>query len=151
VRPRYLARPWRADDGRSAAEVLLAYTGSASRPTGGPAIHEVSRTAVEGILAGLAISAPVGPVNVLCISRTISNGWRAGVGAGLGAAAAGHDIWRHRRLQHPFRDRVSRSRGVLIRFFRWNSAEGIGVVYYRKKPKLLAPGNSKKNMLDISG
>jgi threonine/homoserine/homoserine lactone efflux protein len=42
----------------------------------------------RGIIAGLAISAPVGPVNVLCISRTISKGWIAGVLSGLGAAIA---------------------------------------------------------------
>jgi threonine/homoserine/homoserine lactone efflux protein len=43
---------------------------------------------VRGIIAGVAISAPVGPVNVLCVSRTIAKGWRAGVVSGLGAAAA---------------------------------------------------------------
>src|SRR5213593_174948 len=43
---------------------------------------------LRGILVGLAISAPVGPVNVLCISRTISKGWAAGVISGLGAAVA---------------------------------------------------------------
>jgi threonine/homoserine/homoserine lactone efflux protein len=43
---------------------------------------------LRGIVAGVAISAPVGPVNVLCVSRTIAKGWRAGVVSGLGAAAA---------------------------------------------------------------
>ncbi|MGA3242490.1 MAG: LysE family transporter [Bryobacteraceae bacterium] len=43
---------------------------------------------LRGIAAGLAISAPVGPVNVLCVSRTITKGWRAGVVSGFGAAAA---------------------------------------------------------------
>jgi threonine/homoserine/homoserine lactone efflux protein len=43
---------------------------------------------LRGVIAGVAISAPVGPVNVLCVSRTIAKGWRAGVVSGLGAAAA---------------------------------------------------------------
>jgi len=43
---------------------------------------------VKGALAGLAISAPVGPVNVLCISRTITKGRIAGLISGLGAATA---------------------------------------------------------------
>lgn len=43
---------------------------------------------LRGTLAGLAISAPVGPVNVLCISRTIARGPRAGLISGLGAATA---------------------------------------------------------------
>ena len=43
---------------------------------------------IKGIIAGLAISAPVGPVNVLCISRTLTKGMRAGIRSGIGAAAA---------------------------------------------------------------
>jgi threonine/homoserine/homoserine lactone efflux protein len=44
--------------------------------------------AVKGVLAGLIISAPVGPVNVLCISRALANGRKAGLVSGLGAATA---------------------------------------------------------------
>jgi threonine/homoserine/homoserine lactone efflux protein len=43
---------------------------------------------IRGLLAGLAIAAPVGPVNVLCISRTLASGRTAGLISGLGAAAA---------------------------------------------------------------
>lgn len=43
---------------------------------------------LRGFAAGVAISAPVGPVNVLCVSRTIAKGWRAGIVSGFGAAAA---------------------------------------------------------------
>jgi len=49
-------------------------------------------TAVEllwkGIAAGLAIAAPVGPVNVLVISRSIEKGWKPALVSGLGAALA---------------------------------------------------------------
>jgi threonine/homoserine/homoserine lactone efflux protein len=49
-------------------------------------------TAVEllwkGIAAGLAIAAPVGPVNVLVISRSIEKGWKPALVSGLGAAVA---------------------------------------------------------------
>lgn len=38
-----------------------------------------------GILVGLAVSAPVGPVNVLCIQRTLERGVAGGIAAGLGA------------------------------------------------------------------
>jgi threonine/homoserine/homoserine lactone efflux protein len=40
----------------------------------------------RGLLAGLFIAAPVGPVNVVCISRTLAKGWRSGLISGLGAA-----------------------------------------------------------------
>lgn len=43
---------------------------------------------LRGVLAGLAIAIPVGPVNILCISRTITNGRIAGLISGLGAATA---------------------------------------------------------------
>ena len=43
---------------------------------------------LRGVLAGLAIAIPVGPVNVLCISRTITKGRVAGIISGLGAATA---------------------------------------------------------------
>jgi len=39
-------------------------------------------------MAGLAIAAPVGPVNVLCASRTLAKGRASGVLSGLGAASA---------------------------------------------------------------
>ncbi len=41
---------------------------------------------LRGIAAGLMIAAPVGPVNVLCIQRSIQKGWRSGIVSGLGAA-----------------------------------------------------------------
>ncbi len=44
--------------------------------------------AIRGLAAGLIIAAPVGPVNLLCIRRTLQNGWKSGVVSGLGAALA---------------------------------------------------------------
>ncbi len=43
---------------------------------------------IRGVLAGLIITAPVGPVNVLCVQRTVTKGWRSGLFSGLGSAAA---------------------------------------------------------------
>ena len=42
----------------------------------------------KGILLGLVVSVPLGPVGALCIQRTISKGYKAGLLAGLGAAFA---------------------------------------------------------------
>jgi len=41
---------------------------------------------IKGMLIGLCIAAPIGPVGILCIRTTLSRGWRAGVATGLGAA-----------------------------------------------------------------
>ncbi|KAA3664199.1 MAG: LysE family translocator [Chloroflexi bacterium] len=43
---------------------------------------------LRGILIGFAIAAPVGPIGLLCIQRTLAKGWRVGFLSGLGAASA---------------------------------------------------------------
>ncbi len=43
---------------------------------------------VRGAVIGLAIAAPVGPIGVLCIRRTLADGRAAGLASGLGAATA---------------------------------------------------------------
>src|SRR5512143_2952382 len=40
------------------------------------------------LLIGFSIAAPVGPIGVLCIRRTLANGRAAGLATGLGAATA---------------------------------------------------------------
>ncbi len=43
---------------------------------------------LKGIILGFSIAAPVGPIGVLCIRRTLSCGMRNGFMSGLGAATA---------------------------------------------------------------
>ena len=43
---------------------------------------------LRGVVLGLSIAAPVGPIGVLCIRRTLSDGRLAGFVLGLGAATA---------------------------------------------------------------
>jgi threonine/homoserine/homoserine lactone efflux protein len=43
---------------------------------------------MKGILLGFSIAAPVGPIGVLCIRRTLANGMFTGVLSGLGTATA---------------------------------------------------------------
>ena len=43
---------------------------------------------IKGLIVGFVIAAPVGPVNILCIHRTLMVGRRAGLVSGLGAALA---------------------------------------------------------------
>jgi threonine/homoserine/homoserine lactone efflux protein len=43
---------------------------------------------LRGLVFGLAIAAPVGPIGVLCIRQTLSFGWLRGFVCGLGAATA---------------------------------------------------------------
>jgi threonine/homoserine/homoserine lactone efflux protein len=43
---------------------------------------------LQGLLLGFSIAAPVGPIGVLCIRRTLAEGRAVGLASGLGAAAA---------------------------------------------------------------
>ena len=42
----------------------------------------------KGLFLGFAIAAPVGPIGVLCIRRTLAEGWLTGFLTGMGAATA---------------------------------------------------------------
>lgn len=43
---------------------------------------------LKGLVMGLSIAAPVGPIGVLCIRRSLADGQRMGLVTGLGAATA---------------------------------------------------------------
>jgi threonine/homoserine/homoserine lactone efflux protein len=43
---------------------------------------------LKGLTIGLSIAAPVGPIGLLCIRRSVVDGPRAGFVCGLGAATA---------------------------------------------------------------
>lgn len=43
---------------------------------------------LKGLIIGLAIAAPVGPIGLLCIHRSLTHGFRMGLMTGLGAALA---------------------------------------------------------------
>jgi len=43
---------------------------------------------LQGLLVGFAIAAPVGPIGILCIQRSLEKGFRIGLWTGLGAATA---------------------------------------------------------------
>lgn len=43
---------------------------------------------LRGILLGLAVAAPVGPIGVLCIQRSLAGGFWMGFSGGIGTAAA---------------------------------------------------------------
>jgi threonine/homoserine/homoserine lactone efflux protein len=43
---------------------------------------------LKGLIIGFSIAAPVGPINLLCLRRSLADGRRMGLVSGLGAAAA---------------------------------------------------------------
>jgi threonine/homoserine/homoserine lactone efflux protein len=90
------------------------------------------------MLAGLAISAPVGPVNILCIQRAISSGWTAGVISGLGAATADTIYGAIAGFSIHFLISLLLREEFWLRFFGGILLIVIGVIYFVKKPKPLS-------------
>jgi len=95
----------------------------------------------RGALAGLAISAPVGPVNVLCISRTLTKGRAAGVISGLGAATADTVYGAIAGFSISFVIEFLMREEFWIRLCGGALLIAIGLFYYFKKPQSLAEEN----------
>src|SRR5262245_30828998 len=98
---------------------------------------------LKGMLAGLAISAPVGPVNVLCISRTLAKNWISGVTSGMGAATADTIYGSIAGFSISFVIGFLIREEFWIRLFGGILLLGIGVFYYCRRPQSLeeARGN----------
>jgi len=104
---------------------------------------------IRGLAAGLIIAAPVGPVNVLCIRRTLKKGWKSGIRSGFGAAladtlygaVAGFSI----TLVIEFLVREE----FWIRLIGGIFLMGIGVMYYRKTPGPLEAGGDDSPNSDV--
>jgi threonine/homoserine/homoserine lactone efflux protein len=104
---------------------------------------------IRGLAAGLIIAAPVGPVNVLCIRRTLKKGWKSGMLSGFGAALAdtlygaiaGFSITLV--IQFLIREEfwIRLIGGILLM--------GIGVVYYCKTPGPLEAGGDDSAHSDV--
>src|ERR1700730_927319 len=92
---------------------------------------------IRGLLAGLAIAIPVGPVNVLCVSRTIVKGWKSGVVSGAGVATADAIYGSIAGFSITFIIAFLIREQYWIRLFGGILLCGLGVVYYRKPPQSL--------------
>jgi threonine/homoserine/homoserine lactone efflux protein len=98
---------------------------------------------IRGLIAGFAISAPVGPVNVLCVSRTLSRGRIAGVISGLGAATADTIYGAIAGFSISFVIQFLIRELFWIRLFGGIVLIGIGILYLFKKPRSLDEEDKK--------
>src|SRR5436190_9897675 len=51
-------------------------------------LYQMITLFLKGLIIGFAIAAPVGPIGVLCIQRSLHDGFKIGFMTGLGAALA---------------------------------------------------------------
>jgi threonine/homoserine/homoserine lactone efflux protein len=91
--------------------------------------------ALKGLAAGLAISIPVGPVNVLVASRALANGRHRGIVSGLGAALADTFYGSIAGFSITFIIQFLKREEFWIRVVGGVLLVGIGVLYFRKPPE----------------
>jgi len=80
---------------------------------------------LTGLLIGVIVAAPVGPVNILCIQRTLERGFWAGVAAGFGAvlgdgllaAAAAFGVTAISNLTSDYRTTIQLIGGAILLVF----------------------------------
>jgi threonine/homoserine/homoserine lactone efflux protein len=97
---------------------------------------------IKGAIAGLAISAPVGPVNVFCISRAVAKGRKAGWIAGAGAAAADTIYGAIAGFSISYIIHFLKREEFWIRLVGGSLLILIGIVYFFRPPKALEPQRS---------
>ena len=98
---------------------------------------------VRGILAGLIIAVPVGPVNVLCVQRTLAKGLRSGLVSGLGAAVVDALYGAVAGFSITFVISFLIREEFWIRLFGGILLAGIGVSYFFKRPVSLETGKDR--------
>ncbi len=98
---------------------------------------------LRGTACGFLIAAPVGPVNVLCVQRTIEKGWRSGVLSGLGSALADTIYGGIAGFSISVVIAFLVRQEFWIRLFGGILLIGIGVRYYFRRPYRLKIGKVK--------
>lgn len=96
-------------------------------------------------MAGLAIAAPVGPVNVLCASRTLARGRTSGLVSGLGVATADAFYGAIAAFSITLVIEFLRREQFWIRVIGGILLVGIGVIYFRKRPQSMEQKGGKES------
>ncbi len=102
------------------------------------AVTTSTQLIVSGVIIGVIIAAPVGPVNVVCIQRTLERGFWGGFAAGLGAvladgliaSVAAFGITAISGVMSSYQQEIQLIGGLIIIAF--------GIKLYMAKPKLAA-------------
>jgi len=89
------------------------------------AVLSDTRLILSGLIIGVIVSAPVGPVNVLCVQRTLQRGFWGGVAAGAGAvlgdgviaAAAAFGVTAISHVTTDYRNIIQFAGGAIVLLF----------------------------------
>lgn len=100
-----------------------------------------------GLVIGFSIAAPVGPIGILCIRRTLGEGWRAGLLTGLGAATADAIYGCIAGFGLIFVSRFLVSQQIWLRFFGGLFLSYLGIKTFRARPADQVSLNKKHNLI----
>jgi threonine/homoserine/homoserine lactone efflux protein len=89
---------------------------------------------IRGAICGVIIAAPVGPVNVICVQRTITKGWRSGLISGFGSMLADSVYGAIAGFSVSFVIGWLIREQFWIRLFGGMLLIGIGLWYFRREP-----------------
>jgi threonine/homoserine/homoserine lactone efflux protein len=103
---------------------------------------------IRGTLCGVIIAAPVGPVNVLCVQRTIAKGWRSGFISGFGSALADTIYGAIAAFSISYVIAFLVREEHRIRLFGGIVLIGIGIWYYFRRPGSLQEERGKTEHSD---
>jgi threonine/homoserine/homoserine lactone efflux protein len=112
-------------------------------------------SSIQLVLAGLGIgvlmAAPIGPVNVLVIQRTVSRGFWGGLAAGIGAVIGDGILAAIAAFSVAAISDVMIAYGGAIQFIGGVLLTGFGLALLLAKPVLLTPLNERSHLLEHSG
>jgi threonine/homoserine/homoserine lactone efflux protein len=100
---------------------------------------------LAGIGIGVLMAAPIGPVNILCIQRTVSRGFWGGVAAGLGAVLGDGTLAAIAAFSMTAISEVMLAYAASIQFAGGLVLIGFGVALLLKRPVLrISPGQESR-------
>jgi threonine/homoserine/homoserine lactone efflux protein len=100
---------------------------------------------LAGIGIGVLMAAPIGPVNILCIQRTVSRGFRGGLAAGLGAVLGDGTLAAIAAFSMTAISEVMLAYAASIQFAGGLVLIGFGVALLLKRPVLrILPGQGSR-------
>ncbi len=101
-------------------------------------ILDPTRFAIIGFFIGVLIAAPVGPVNIVCIQRTLERGFWGGFAAGLGAVLADGIIATVAAFGASAISGFMRDHQLKIELIGGFIMTGFGLNVFRSQPKIVA-------------
>ncbi len=102
---------------------------------------------LRGLLLGLSIAAPVGPIGLLCIRRTLAYGRGTGLLSGLGAATADGFYGMVAAFGLTFISQFLEAQSVLLRITGGLFLCYLGVTTFRSKPPKRAAETSRTGLV----